>query len=135
MQLDLTKILFRGEEIPRPDIFDVLSHQCGVEEACFEVKEIYLLSGLIFCGECGHALQGNHRPAYMNRPKYVTYRCGNRDRTKQCDNKEIRREYVEMYVLHQLAQRLFNDSAIPHLVQMLNEYQQKSNTSINKELT
>ena len=62
-------------------------------------------------------------------------RCGNRDRTKQCDNKEIRREYVEMYVLHQLEQRLFNDKAIPHLVQMLNEYQQKSSTSITKEVS
>ena len=101
----------------------------------YKAKEIYLLSGLIFCGECGHALQGNNRPAYKNRPQYVTYRCGNRDRTKQCDNKEIRREYIEMYVLHQLEQRLFNDKAIPHLVQMLNEYQLKSNTSINKELT
>ena len=104
-------------------------HQLGF----YKAKEIYLLSGLIFCGECGHALQGNHRPACKNRPKYITYRCGNRDRTKQCDNKEIRREYVEMYVLHQLEQRLFNDKAIPHLVQMLNEYQLKTNTSITKE--
>jgi len=101
----------------------------------YKAKEIYLLSGLIFCGECGHAMQGNHRPAYKNRPKYITYRCGNRDRTKQCDNKEIRREYVEMYVLHQLEQRLFNDKAIPHLVQMLNEYQLKSNTNLNKEVS
>ena len=101
----------------------------------YKAKEIYLLSGLIFCGECGHAMQGNHRPEYKNRPKYVTYRCGGRDSTKQCDNKEIRREYVELYVLHQLEQRLFNDKAIPQLVQMLNEYRQKSNTSNNKELS
>jgi len=101
----------------------------------YKAKDIYLLSGLIFCGECGHALQGNHRPAYKNRPKYITYRCGTRDRTKQCDNKEIRREYVEMYVLHQLEQQLFNDKAIPHLVKLLNEYQSKSNIGINNELT
>ena len=101
----------------------------------YKAKEIYLLSGLIFCGECGHALQENHRPECKNRPKYVTYRCGNRDRTKQCDNKEIRREYVEMYVLHQLQERLFNDKAIPHLVQMLNQYQLKSNTSMAKEVS
>jgi site-specific DNA recombinase len=101
----------------------------------YKAKENYLLSGLIFCGECGHALQGNHRPECKNRPKYITYRCGNRDRTQQCDNKEIRREYVEMYVLHQLEQKLFNDSAIPHLVQMLNEYQLKSNTTATKEVS
>lgn len=39
-----------------------------------------------------------------------------------------------MYVLHQLEHRLFNDKAIPQLVQMLNEYQLKSNTSITKEV-
>ena len=106
-----------------------------MDRGFYRAKEIYLLSGLIFCGECGHALQENHRPAYKNRPKYITYRCGNRDRTKQCDNKEIRREYVEMYVLHQFEQRLFNDSAIPHLVKMLNEYQLKSNTTVTKEVS
>lgn len=40
-----------------------------------------------------------------------------------------------MYVLHQLEQRLFNDKAIPHLVQMLNEYQQKSNSITTKEVS
>ena len=106
-------------------------HQPGF----YKAKEIYLLSGLIFCGVCGHAMQGNHRPATKSRPKYVSYRYGTHNRTKQSDNKEIRREYVEGYVLHQLEQRLFNDSAIPHLVKMLNEYQQKSSTSMTKEVS
>ncbi|HEY8910781.1 MAG TPA: ParA family protein [Desulfosporosinus sp.] len=45
-QRDLTKILFRGEEIPRPDIFDLLNHQCRPEEACVEVKEnLHLIPG------------------------------------------------------------------------------------------
>ncbi|WP_088186817.1 recombinase family protein [Desulfosporosinus sp. FKA] len=99
----------------------------------YRAKEIYLLSGLIFCGECGHAMQGNHRRESKTRPKYISYRCGNRDRTKQCDNKEIRREYIEMYVLDQLEKRLFNEKAIPHLVQMLNDYQSKYSSKINKE--
>lgn len=100
----------------------------------YRAKEIYLLSGLIFCGECGQALQGNHRPENKNRPKYVSYRCGNRDRTKQCDNKEIRREYVEMYVLDQLEKHLFNEKVIPHLVQALNEFQAKSNSKMTQEV-
>lgn len=45
-QRDLTKILFREEEIPRPDIFDLLNHQCSLDEACFEVKEnLYIIPG------------------------------------------------------------------------------------------
>ena len=101
----------------------------------YRAKEIYLLSGLIFCGECGHAMQGNHRRGNDKRPKYISYRCGNRDRTKQCDNKEIRREYVEMYVLDQLEKHLFNEAAIPRLLKMLNDYQAKTHSHIDKELS
>lgn len=98
-------------------------------------KEIYLLSGLIFCGECGLAMQGNHRRGNDKRPKYISYRCGHRDRTKQCNNKEIRREYIEMYVLDQLEQHLFNEAAIPRLLKMLNEYQSKTRSQVDKELS
>lgn len=89
----------------------------------YKSKEIYLLSGLIFCGECGHAMSGNMRYGGRNKNKYVSYRCGNRERTKQCCNKELRREYIESYVLHELEKNIFNDAAIPFLIEKLNEYQ------------
>ena len=38
-----------------------------------------------------------------------------------CDNKEIRKEYIEEYVLTELETRIFNDKAIPLLVEGINE--------------
>ncbi|MGL6167576.1 MAG: recombinase family protein, partial [Fusobacteriaceae bacterium] len=70
-------------------------------------KQTYLLSGLVKC-ECGHAMSGNVRRAKrknksgtVNKPEYVSYRCGCR-KTKStivCDNSEIRKEYLEEYVM------------------------------------
>lgn len=57
--------------------------------------------------------------------KHVTYMCSNRANRKSCDNKEIRREYIENYVLDQLGEKyIFSEKAIPILVKKLNDYQQ-----------
>ena len=99
----------------------------------YKAKETYLLSGLIFCGDCGHAMQGNSRLGGRNKEKYVTYRCGGRDRTHTCSNKEIRKEYIEAFVLSELEKKLLNDGAIPYLVKMLNEHLAVTNADQAKE--
>lgn len=106
----------------------------------YKAKEMYLLSGLTVCGECLNRLDkefsmmGNVKYSGRNKLKYVTYRCGNRDRTKECKNKELRREYIENYVIHELERRIFNDNAIPHLVKHLNEYQKSVYNSKKSDL-
>lgn len=91
-------------------------------KAVNKAKESYLLSGIIRCGECGYAMYGNRRQA-KSKPLYVSYRCGCRKRTSSnvCNNKEIRKEYIEEYVLTELESRIFNDKAIPVLVEGINE--------------
>lgn len=93
-------------------------HQAG----SYKAKENYLLSGLIYCGECGHSMHGNSRLCGRNKTRYVSYRCGNKDRTQTCNNKEISKEYMEAFVLSELQDKLLNDKAIPHLVQKLNHH-------------
>jgi len=99
----------------------------------YKGKESYLLSGLIFCGECAqqdgraYAMAGNRHVAGRNKSVYVSYRCGNRDRTKvACQNKELRREYVERFVLDELQRRIFHDGNLPELVQQLNAHLRES---------
>lgn len=91
-------------------------------KAVNKAKESYLLSGIIKCGECGYAMYGNRRQA-KSKPLYVSYRCGCRKRTSSnvCSNKEIRKEYIEEYVLTELEARIFNDKSIPLLVEGINE--------------
>lgn len=65
-----------------------------------DVKENYLLDGLIRCGCYVRYYKGNRRKE-KNKPMYASYRCSYRRITssKVCDNKEIRKEYIEEYVL------------------------------------
>ena len=81
---------------------------------------LYLLTGLIKCGECGHAMQGNKRKdRYGN--DYISYRCGCRKQKRDCKNKEIKRDYLEEFVLIELEKHVLNDDAIPALSKELNE--------------
>ena len=83
-------------------------------------KEPYMLSGVIECGECGASYVGNRRHCGRNKLLYVSYRCGKRLRNKTCDNKEIRAEYMDGFVLDLLERRFFNDTAIAQLTAQLN---------------
>jgi len=105
------------------------------KSATYRAIECYLLEGIIFCGECGHAMVGNRRFSGRNKKKYVTYRCGNRDRTKSCSNKEIRREYIEKYVIEQLHKNIFCDEAIPILVQELTQCIAESDSQSKQDLS
>lgn len=89
----------------------------------YTAKENYLLSGLVFCGECGHAMTGNMRYGGRNKIKYASYKCGYRENNKACNNKEIRKEYLERFVLSEMQRLIFTDAAIPELVKRLNDYQ------------
>lgn len=86
-----------------------------------KAKEMYLLSGLIVCGECGSAMQGNRRKP-NNKPMYVSYRCGSRMQKRNCNNKEIRKEYIEEFVLSELEKNILNEKAVPILVEKINQH-------------
>lgn len=102
------------------------------QSGTYKAKQLYLLSGLIVCGECllrkekETLMMGNAKHAGSGKNLHVTYRCGERHRTHTCSNREIRREYVEEFVLDQLEKRVFSSAAIPKLAAKLNEYQQKT---------
>lgn len=84
-------------------------------------KYFYLLSGLIYCGECGSKMHGNPRNTGNGGPIYVTYRCNHKDNNRSCNCKEVRKEYVEAYVIEELMNHFFNDDIITKVTQQLNE--------------
>ncbi|NFO67018.1 recombinase family protein [Clostridium botulinum] len=86
-----------------------------------KAKENYLLTRIIKCGCCGRPYQGNRR-ARKDKPLYVSYRCSLRKKsvTDECSNTEIRKEYVEEYVLSELERKIFNDEAITYLTKGIN---------------
>lgn len=88
----------------------------------FKAKELYLLSGLIYCGYCGMSMYGNSRYCGRNKLKYVTYRCSGRAQKRDCQSKEFNKIYIENFVLEVLYHNLFNGNSIQRLTKMLNHY-------------
>ena len=94
-------------------------HKAGT----YNAKENYLLSGKIFCGECGAPYTGNKRKANGNHPIYISYRCSKRNgKNKFCRNTEIRKEYIEDIVLKKISSLIFDDTLIPKLYERMNAY-------------
>lgn len=82
-----------------------------------KAKELYLLSGKVFCRECGYAMHGNHHGYNESGVKLTTYRCPSR--RKDCNNKEINRGYLEEYVIWLLEREIFNSKALRRLVKAI----------------
>lgn len=95
-------------------------------------KEVYLLSGKIVCGECWGAYAGSRKYAGRNKKLQVTYRCITRKSKHACTNKEIRREYIEAFVLEALTKYVSDDKLIPRLVDSYKKYQKGKNSDIVK---
>jgi site-specific DNA recombinase len=100
----------------------------------FKAREMYLLSGLVRCGECGSFMYGNTRFCGRNKSRYSSYRCSNRANHKGCANKELRKEYLENYVLDELYKSLFSECSIKKLAEMLANYNRKKKTESSDEL-
>ena len=100
--------------------------------AANNAKEVYLLSGKIVCGECQGAYAGSRKFAGRNKKLQVTYRCGTRKSKHNCTNKEIRREYIETFVLDALSKYIFDDKLIPKLAEEYGQYQKSKNYEIIK---
>lgn len=76
-------------------------------------KTVYLLSGKVYCRECGRAMVGNTRYSGRNKTRYVTYRCPSK--RYNCSNKEINQGYLERYVVALLEAHIFNPAAMREL--------------------
>ena len=101
--------------------------------AANNAKEVYLLSGKIFCGECGGAFVGNRKYAGRNKTLQVTYRCSARKNKHTCMNKDIRKDYIEGFVLEKLAGYIFDESLIPRLVSEYKRYQMERDSEVVKK--
>lgn len=91
--------------------------------AKFSAKQVYLLSGKIYCGICGSPYAGNSRRPRPGHSMYISYKCTRHNqRDTKCNNPEINRDKLERLVLERLSGVLFNPDVIPRLVEQYNEY-------------
>lgn len=90
-------------------------------------KVFYLLSGKVFCADCGRAMTGNHRRSGRNKSPYTTYRCLNKP--NGCTNKEINHDYLERYVVNLLEREFFNQTSLKRIIKRLNKYSQDAKST------
>lgn len=82
-----------------------------------KAKHNYLLSGKIYCKECGRAMVGNARKGGRNGDIYITYRC--QQLKSRCRNREINRDYLEKAVINTLEEQIFNEKSLEELTQRI----------------
>ena len=90
--------------IPRPFFERVQQKMIKNKSGTQRAKEPYLLSGIIFCGECGGAMVGNSRGNARTKtetPKKY-YECSKRRNTGECDLPSVQRDEVEGVVIEYL---------------------------------
>ncbi len=97
-------------------------------------KEVYLLSGRIYCGQCGAMMIGHTSRAGRNKKRYSNYYCGTRYRTKNCDLKPVNRDFVEELVVSELRERIFNPASIQILKKKLVAQYQKAQKEDREDL-
>lgn len=88
-----------------------------------KANRIYLLSGLIFCGECNSPMSGNTRHSGRNKTLYSTYECNRRKREHTCKAKGINCDFVEDAVIDYLHDEFFVEENMKKVSHILYEYQ------------
>lgn len=97
-------------------------------------KEVYLLSGKIICGQCGYTMGGSRKRSGRSKTLHVTYRCIGRKSKHICNNRDIRREYIETYVLYALSECLFDKKLISKIADEYRAFQLEFySESVNKK--
>ena len=100
----------------------------------YTAKELYMLSGLIYCDKCGGAMTGKRRHAGRNKDLYLTYECSTRKRKRTCDMKGVNKGYVEQMVIDGLYNDIFETNAMNDLVDNLQDYSKSQSLTVNDDI-
>ena len=97
-------------------------------------KEDYLLTGLVYCKECGHAFTGNRRFSGRNKTKYVTYRCTNHNKGEKCNCKEVNKDYLESFVIDIICKTMLVPENVNRLIDDFRLYQKEQNKEYSNKV-
>ena len=99
-----------------------------------KAKRTYLLSGIIYCGECVSPMSGNARRAGRNKTEYITYDCNRRHRERTCRAKGINKKYIEDLVISHLENEFFTQENVLQLSQRIFNLQAQRKMEVTPEL-
>ena len=84
--------------------------------------EVYLLQGLIKCGNCDHAMIGSRRKDGRNKSLRITYECSGRKKKRtDCKMRGLNRDFIENLVIDFIEEKILSDAAMVKVQAMLEE--------------
>jgi site-specific DNA recombinase len=101
---------------------------------CLKARRVYMLSGLVKCGECGALMWGKSHIDGRHGLEYLNYECSMKNYKQNCGNRGIRKESIENYVLDELQDKLFSENSIKNLTSMLTAYSTKMKSESQVEI-
>jgi site-specific DNA recombinase len=119
------------------ETFDIVQSKLAFNKkvaGCFKTKRVYLLAGLLKCGECGASMWGKSHTDGRHGLLYLNYECSTKTNKQNCRSKGVKKESIENYVLDELQNTLFSENSIKRLASMLSEYSAKTRNESQKEL-
>jgi site-specific DNA recombinase len=136
-----------GEVITLPDAIPAIVDRClwekvqaimdarkrQSERARYRARVTYLLSGKVYCGECGAACVGNSY-RYRDGKIYAYYECGRKDRTEGCSGRRVSKRLVEQDVLLLLKEQLLRPEDMDALARAIVEWYRRLRTDAVTEL-
>lgn len=85
-------------------------------------RQKYLLSGLLYCRECGSPLYANRR----KKDSQITYRCSRRyNSLNKCTCRELNQQWADKAVIKALKSRILNESNIDYILSVVKEYNKR----------
>ncbi|WP_166525106.1 recombinase family protein [Caproicibacter fermentans] len=96
-------------------------------QARYKAKIEYLLSGKIFCGECGGAMVGQSSGSHE---KYSYYECSTKKRLRTCSKSNVKKETIEAavinYTIDYILSEEFRESLVDLILQQDDERQKSA---------
>lgn len=84
----------------------------------------YLLSGKMYCGNCGGGMVGVSGKGKLGE-KYYYYACSTKNRLKSCDKKNVRKEWIESVVVDETIKNVLNPEKIDYIAKRCVEIQNR----------
>lgn len=93
--------------------------------ARLKAKEIYLLSGKLYCGYCKKVMTGESVTSRTGEI-YHYYKCFSKKKKHQCEKKSVRKSFIEDLVISQTLKHILNSSVIEEISAEILSFQEDS---------
>ena len=93
--------------------------------------EAYLLTGKLYCGECGEQMTGESGTSATGKI-YNYYKCFGRRKTKTCHKQNERKEWIEQVVVEETIKKILQPDIIREIAKAVTELAEKEFNDVSR---